>query len=70
MDDSQVMLQVLNNVIQRNSKKMNDYEIEIANYMTTVIRLEAKLALLQEQISSYEKKQTETITSKAEENKK
>lgn len=70
MDDSQVMLQVLNNVIQRNSKKMNDYEIEIANYMTTIIRLEAKLALLEDQIQAYEKKQTEIITSKAEENNK
>jgi hypothetical protein len=70
MDDSQVLLQVLNNVIQRNSKKINDYEVEIANYMTTIIRLEAKLALLEDQISSYEERQTSLINSKAEDNKK
>jgi hypothetical protein len=70
MDDSQVLLQVLNNVIQRNSKKINDYEVEIANYMTTIIRLEAKLVLLEDQISSYEERQTSLINSKAEDNKK
>lgn len=48
MDDSQILLQVLNNVIQRNAKKVQDYEIEIANYMTTLIRLESRVAALEE----------------------
>ena len=48
MDDSQILLQVLNNVIQRNAKKVQDYEIEIANYMTTLIRLESRVAAVEE----------------------
>jgi predicted nucleic acid-binding Zn-ribbon protein len=54
MDDSQIILQVLNNVIQRNAKKVNEHEIEIANYMTTILRLESRLAMLEEQVSAYE----------------
>jgi predicted nucleic acid-binding Zn-ribbon protein len=54
MDDTQILLQVLNNVIQRNTKKVQDYEIEIANYMTTILRLESRLAMLEEQVAVYE----------------
>lgn len=53
MDDSQVMLQVLNNMIQRNVKKFQDYEIEIANYMTSLLRLEARVLLLEEKNNEY-----------------
>ncbi len=53
MDDSQVMLQVLNNTIQRNIKRFQDYEIEIANYMTSLLRLEARVAVLEEKNAEY-----------------
>ena len=53
MDDAQILLQVLNNVVTRNSRKIYDYEVEIANYMTTVTRLEAKIAALEEQNQKY-----------------
>lgn len=53
MDDSQVMLQVLNNMIQRNIKKFQDYEIEIANYMTSLLRLEARVVALEEKNAEY-----------------
>lgn len=53
MDDSQVMLQVLNNTIQRNIKRFQDYEIEIANYMTTLLRLESRVAMLEEKNAEY-----------------
>ena len=54
MDDSQVLLQVLNNIIQRNAKRVQDYEIEIANYMTTLIRLENKISVLEEKNNALE----------------
>lgn len=68
MDDSQILLQVLNNVIQRNTKRVQDYEIEIANYMTTLIKLENRVASLEEINQKY----LEALDNfeKAEENKK
>lgn len=43
MDESEIIASVLNNSISRHTKSIQSYEIEIANLMAEVLRLQKRV---------------------------
>jgi hypothetical protein len=46
MDESEVLIQTLNNTIGRHMRAVQNYEIEIANLTAEVVRLQSQLQYL------------------------